>query len=460
MTVYEPTSDSLRQHAVPDWFHDAKFGIFVHWGLYSVPAWAPTGVWDGDFSKIDDLKSHNPYAEWYWNTLQFSDAPTRAFHDVAFGPEFGYADFAPRFRHASRGWDPERWSRLFQQAGARYAVLTTKHHDGFLLWPSRTPNPHQPAWHAGRDLVGEFAAAVRERGLRMGLYYSGGIDWTFGGLGVLNDDEVFDAIPQDAVYARYVDAHWRELIDRYQPAILWNDIGYPRAAEPLRLFADYYAAHPDGLVNDRFTTAGFDADQFFCDYATPEYSVMPDIQPLKWETTRGIGLSFGYNRLEDENEYLSAEALIHMLVDIVSKNGNLLLNVGPTADGRIPWLQVERLLALGAWLATNGEAIYGTRPWERAEGALRDGTPVRFTRKGDVVYAIVLGSPATERITLTRLRLERDATAHLLGHAAPLAWEQTENGLAITLPGPGTREPAIALRFSRAPEIALDSTAA
>ena len=170
------------------------------------------------------------------------------------------------------------------------------------------------------------------------------------------------AIPQTPEYLAYADAHWHELIDRYRPDVLWNDIGYPAAADLPALFERYYAAVPDGVVNNRFDWIGQTAGSVHCDFVTPEYSTKGDPN-RKWESTRGIGTCFGYNRQEDERRYLSPDALVRMFVDVVAHGGNLLLNVGPNADGTIPWVQAQRLLALGWWLRTNGDAIYGTRPW-------------------------------------------------------------------------------------------------
>jgi alpha-L-fucosidase len=452
---YEPTFESLRQHAVPDWFHDAKLGIFVHWGAYAVPGWAPLTEasqfeqaaqkgWEYTFA-------HNPYAEWYLNTLSFDDSPTRAYHNATYGEGFSYDNFGPMFNAAMRGWDPQSWAALFAAAGARYVVPGTKHHDGFLMWPSAHPSPFKQAWHADRDLIGELATAVRARGMRYGLYYSGGLDWTFGGFPISSLPTLFGAIPQTADYARYADAHWRELIDRYEPSVLWNDIGYPDAGGAEQLFADYYNRMPDGIINNRFDFRGTMAGAAHCDFITPEYSTLAEISARKWESCRGIGHSFGYNRNETAAEYMTGEAIIHLLVDIVSKNGNLLLNVGPTASGEIPWAQAMRLLELGHWLDVNGDAIYGTRPWRTASGTTGDGIDVRFTQRGGGLYAIVLGTPAAASVTIRDLALNDGAKIELLGYTAPLAWANEAGGVRIELPSTLAPSPAISFRISPAP---------
>ena len=452
--TYTPALESLRQHPVPAWFDDAKLGIFIHWGAYSVPGWAVRS----EGSQFEQAKTkgweyafaHNPYAEWYLNTLSIEGSPTAEHHAATYGDGFLYDGFGPMFNSAVRGWQPGPWADLFAAAGARYVVPGTKHHDGFLMWPSRHQNPFKPGWHAERDLIGELASAVRGRGMRYGLYYSGGLDWTFQGLPIRNVPEMFAAIPQRDDYARYVDAHWRELIERYEPDILWNDIGYPEAGNAPQLFADYYNRYPEGLINNRFDVRGTIKGTAHCDFITPEYSTLAEISPRKWEACRGVGQSFGYNRNETEADYMSGAALIHLLADVVSKNGNLLLNVGPTAAGEIPWPQAMRLLELGAWLRTNGEAIYGTRPWTSAAATTRDGIDVRFTRRDDALYAIVLGAPSAPRVAISGVRPHPDATIELLGHDGHLAWRLDGEDIAIDLPAAPTT-PAFSLRISPAP---------
>jgi alpha-L-fucosidase len=455
---YAPTKGSLDEHPLPAWFADAKLGIFVHWGPYSVPAWAPTGVALADLAKQgwDKAFAGNPYAEWYWNTLAFPESATRAHHDATYGPGFPYERFGETFRAATRDWSPDPWARLFARAGARYVVLTTKHHDGFLLWPSAHQSPRMRGWRSERDLVGELTRSVRASGMRMGLYYSGGIDWPFEGRPVRDIAGLVKAIPQGEEYARYADAHWRELIERYAPSVLWNDIGYPKAAEPLRLMADYYARVPDGVVNNRFTTFGYAASEQHHDFTTPEYAVLAEAVPGKWESCRGIGHSFGWNRAETDADLISVEKLVHLLADVVAKNGNLLLNVGPTADGSIPWPQVERLLGLGGWLDVNGEAIFGTRPWLRAAATTSDGRAVRFTRKADAVYAIVLGAAQRERVRIPALGALANTRVELLGRSGALGFTSDANGLEVALPGPGDGSPALALRI--VPEPVLRET--
>ena len=261
----------------------------------------------------------------------------------------------------------------------------------------------------------------------MGLYYSGGYDWTFVPGPIRTAADYQSVKPQSEAYGKYADAQFRELIERYHPAVLWNDIDYPKSGHPLEMMAEYYNAVPDGVIDDRFGVK-------HSDFKSPEYKVMDKISPTKWEECRGLGRSFGYNRAEGEAETIAPDELIYLLVDIVSKNGNLLLDVGPEADGTIPPVQMSRLQALGAWLKQNGEAIYGTHPWKTAEGETSEGIHLRFTQKDSAVYATLLGRPKTKTITLKSLAPKAGTQIYLLGDAEPLVWSQQGPDTRITLP--------------------------
>jgi alpha-L-fucosidase len=453
---YAPTPESLANHPVPAWFHDAKFGIFIHWGVFCIPAYAPPnrrGIADvnlADPASVAHTFKHTPYSEWYLNSIHIAGSPAQLHHQGVYGSAYPYDAFVPQFVAIARGCDPALWSELFVAAGARYVVMVTKHHDGFLLWPSRHPNPHRQGYQSQRDFVGELTRAVRAHGLRMGLYYSGGIDWTFHGLPIESLETFLAAIPQSDEYAGYANAHWRELIDCYEPAVLWNDIGYPERAEPARLFADYYNRVPDGVINDRFRLGAGPGGEHH-DFITPEYTVLDSIWEGKWEATRGIGGSFGFNRAEPEDFLMTPTEIIHLLADVVSKNGNLLLNVGPTAEGTIPAAQAERLVAVGWWLRTNGAAIYETRPWTRAVGRTSCGLDVRFTRTADAVFAIVLGTPSGSDLTIEGLQPMAGSTISRLGSRTLLNWEQQAANLVLHLPDRLPPAPAYSFRISPAP---------
>jgi alpha-L-fucosidase len=478
---YEPTKASLASHPLPGWFDDAKFGIFIHWTPASVPGWAPVSGELTDLVKERGFEywlANNPYTEWYVNTLRIPGSPVEKYHRETYGADFPYDAFIPMFRQANEAWNPEAWAETFAAAGARYVVLVTKHHDGYLLWPSWHPNPHKQHYQSERDLVGELTEAVRARGMKMGLYYSGGLDWTFEDHPITSITDMIQAIPTRPEYAAYVDAHYRELIERYEPSVLWNDIGYPAGANLMRLFADYYNATPDGVVNDRFgqfnlgrpgsvryrltrwtinhllpllmkiggglgsPTGGH------ADFRTPEYASPKKAIERKWESCRGMGYSFGYNRQERDEHMIAPDALVRSFVDMVSKNGNLLLNVGPMPDGTIPELQLKRLRAMGAWLKANGEAIYGTRPWTWPEGKTADGLDVRFTQRDGTLYATLLGAPAARKVTIRDLQPQPGSRITLLEGERPVTCAQEGADLAIVLPEPLPVGPAFSLRIA------------
>jgi alpha-L-fucosidase len=427
---YAPTRESLRTHPVPEWYHDAKLGIFIHWSVSSVPAFAPreAGI-DAIFAGESDQRD-SPYTEWYWNSLRLEGSAVARHHRARYG-DLPYEAFADTFRAGLAHWRPEEWARHFEEAGARYVVLVTKHHDGFCLWPSDVahPDPRWADWHTGRDVVGELAEAVRARGLRFGVYYSGGLDWTFDDRPVRGLVDVLAGMPGGA-YPAYAAAQVRELIERYRPDVLWNDISWPQPAEELwSLLADYYTAVPEGVINDRWLArtpwirllrigpvnrlaewgvarairrqGGMIAPPTppVFDYRTPEYARFEAVQERKWECVRGMDKSFGYNAASLPEDFITREDLLGSFVDIVSKNGNLLLNVGPRGvDAGIPEPQLERLGWLGAFLREHGHAIYGTRPWHRAEGVDARGGPVRYTQKDGTIYEIALGPEPVARV--------------------------------------------------------------
>jgi alpha-L-fucosidase len=452
---YEPTYNSLKEHPLPAWFEDAKLGIFVHWGIYSVPAWAPPSEQFGKLPEREFFK-RNPYAEWYFNSMRIEGSATQEHHRRHYGEAFDYYRFGEEFNRQVANWDPASMAELFRRVHARYVVLTTKHHDGFTLWPSGVKNPHRPDAHAARDIVGELSAAVKARGMRMGLYYSGGIDWSFHPI-LIDGPKEGRLVTPAGNYAAYADAHWRELIERYRPSILWNDIRYPEASGLMKIVADFYNDNPDGVINDRW------GRWMTHDFTTAEYSSRPKDSSKKWEATRGIGNSFGYNQAEAPQHMLTVDELVDTLIDIVSHGGNLLLNVGPRADGSISELQLERLRGLGAWLDVNERAIFGTRRWVDADGQLANDTvQLRFTYRppgvdaapeNDAVYIILLSKPASRTILVTDLVPASDSTqVRILGHSEPLSFSRAGDDLQILLPAELGDSAAYAIEVSPQPK--------
>lgn len=435
----------------PEWFRDAKLGIFIHWGLFSVPGWAPPSKsFDGHDSPDWDWKdwfANNAYAEWYENSLNIEGSPTQAYHKEHYG-DAPYRAFAADFAEAVKEWDPAPWAELFRRIGARYVIPTTKHHDGYCLWPTNVDNPNTPNWHSERDLIGELAAAVRAEGMKFGTYYSGGLDWSWNPGAIVTQNDVRSTFRQDGAFIAYVDAQWRELIDRYQTDVLWNDIGAPAHQDVNALFHEFFLKVPDGVVDNRFGQRdgnGAVTGEPPYDYSTPEYQTESNISAVPFEACRGIGHSFGYNRRETDAEFIAIDELIHHFVDVVSKNGNLLLNVGPMANGVIQPEQVSRLEALGAWLDINGDAIYATRPWNRAEGTTSTGESVRFTSKGDTLYAIVLSEAVAGEHGIDGVSVPEGGSVRLVGSDAPIAFSQTDRGITFTLEGALPSGPAFAV---------------
>lgn len=457
-TPWAPTRESLATHQIPAWFQNAKFGIMIHWGIYTIPAYAPLVVdpheWlcCGKLIEPPDFGApfftNIPYTEWYWNSILIDGSLAQQHHVATYGADYPYENFRPQFDAAAAPWSGEAWAELFREAGARYVVFVTKHHDGYSLWPTAVPHPDpsRADWHTTRDYVGELDAAVRKRCMRMGLYFSGGLDWSVQQGPIVTALDGAVVAPTTAEYTAYADGQWRELIARYRPSVLWNDITYPSDPAALQLFADYYNGQPDGVVNDRFSIL---PGRTHHDYSTPEFSVVADVSPRTFETVRGMGRGFGYNREESDATLDSAEQLIHLLADVVSKNGNLLLNVGPTADGSIPAAQVDRLHAIGAWLERNGTAIFASLPWTRAEGVTADGTPVRFTTSADgrTLYAIVLGALPAGSVTLRDLGVV-PTEARLLGATDEIVATASGADVVLTVPTDAPAQEAAVLALT------------
>jgi alpha-L-fucosidase len=406
-----PGWEQLDARPVPNWFQDAKLGIFIHWGLYSVPAWATNSNADGFGSN---------YAEWYWERLNNSKLKIHKefveFHNKTYGPQFPYQEFASRF--TCELFDPVFWANVFKSAGAKYVVLTSKHHDGFALWPSA----ESWNWNAmdrgpKRDLAGDLSKAVKDAGLKMGFYYSL-YEW-------------YNPLYKSDVN-KYVDQHMipqlKDLVQRYKPDIIWPDGEWDhndtvwRSREFLNWLYTQSVVKDSVATNDRWG-----AGRNHGGFNTSEYGSGTSTLTRPWEECRGIGQSFGYNRNENLEQYASSRELIHQFVDIVARGGNLLLNIGPAADGSIPVIMQQRLKELGDWLRVNGEGIYGTRAWNKS--TRQDATQF-FTRKGNDLYLIVTKWKDKWNIS----DIQRPSEVRLLGYEGKIDTRYSKNTLQIAAP--------------------------
>ena len=469
---FRPDWESLQKYEVPEWYKDAKFGIFIHWGVYSVPAFAN---------------------EWYPRNMYREGSEEYKHHITTYGPpdKFGYKDFIPMFK--AEHYDPAAWADLFRKAGARYVVPVAEHHDGFAMYDSGVSDWTAAKMGPHRDLIGDLGKAVRAAGLHFGISSHRVEHNFFLGVGRTIPSDVND--PQYAAFYgpahtwlanprgtpldndfTYVSPAWAndwlaratELVEKYHPDIVYFDwwIGQPSIRPNLTRFAAFYyntsLKYGDhvGVIN-------------YKDFAMQEHSgvldlergQLGDIRPLYWQTDTSISnRSWGYIK---DDTFKSAEFVVHQLIDIVSKNGNLLLNFGPRSDGTIPEQVQQVLLDVGAWLDVNGEAIYGTRPWrvygegptKVAAGSFHDtdtanytAEDFRFTTKGDVLYAIGLKWPSRDEVVIHSLGQMPGTrpvqTVTLLGNDARLQFEQRSDGLHLHLPAQAPAKYAYVLRMT------------
>jgi alpha-L-fucosidase len=433
-----PTWESLAAHRTPQWFEDAKFGIFIHWGVYSVPAFCDTST----------------YSEWYqhWLDTNAHGGLERRFHEANYGADFAYRDFAPLFR--AELFEPAQWAEVFRRAGARYVVLTSKHHDGFCLWPSAVASEVRGhPWNSvetgpRRDLVGELTQAVRAAGLEMGLYYSF-MEW---------HNPLFES-DRAAYVEKVMRPQIEELVTRYAPTVFWPDgeWNHPDTLWRSTEILDWiYRNHPDPerlAVNDRW---GSGLRGRVGDFSTTEYGSLGNSAGAMrsdriFEECRGIGHSFAYNRAEGYDLYDSRDEAVQRLIETVGRGGNLLLDIGPTADGRIPLIMVDRLLAIGRWLDRNGDAIHGTRgspfastPWGAA------------TVKGEMLYLHLFGWE--EDLELRVPGIENQVRAAWLLHdpkRRPVPFERGAHELTFDLAGrlPCEHATVLALQLDGPPRI-------
>jgi len=461
--MYQPNWESLKEYQVPDWFKDDKLGIFIHWGVYSVPAF--DNEWYPRFMYRDEISERG--INYFQHHLKTYGHPGL----------FGYKDFIPMFK--GEKWDPLDWLELFKASGARYIVPVAEHHDGFPMYDTDyTP------WNAAkmgpkRDIIAELAKATRDAGLRFGVSSHRAFNWRFFAYADdfdTNDPENFqlyspphqegEPAPQEWLKDWYT--RTKELINKFEPDVLWFDFGWhedeftpyrPQVAayyysEALKWSKEVVLQYKDKLPDG---VAVLDIERGKLDHLREDY----------WQTDTSVSYK-SWSYIEND-EFKPPGVIIHDLVDVVSKNGNLLLNVGPRPDGTIPEAAASLLRYLGRWLQINGEAIYGTRPWhvygegpaKIGQGHLkeRDDQPftakdIRFTRKGNALYAIPLGWPG-EKITIQSLGTKSPLAAETIQDISLLAeddialsWSQDEDGLTISLPAQPVGEHAFAIKIS------------
>ena len=431
---------SLKNRPIPQWYEDCKVGIFIHWGIYSVPAFANPSYQLGEIPTEYDWYINNPYAEWYQNSVRVGEGPTYEHHCKTYGKDFPYENFADMWK--AENWKPQEWVDLFQKAGAKYVVLVTKHHDGFCLFPSKYTNFSSDKRGPMRNITGELCELVEKTDMKMGLYYSGYLNWQFDDEPVFSKANINTYCSPTYAYADHVYNTCRELLDTYKPDLFWNDVGWPQQGEEhlKHLLSHYYNVNENAVVNDRFSG-------MYHGYLTKEYKSGDSSREEKWEMCRGLGLSFGYNQMEDESNCISRKDLIDLLAATVANNGNLLINVGPKADGTIPPWQEDRLLCMGKWLEKNGEAIYGTRICSR-ESEDSESCKLNYVRKGSDLYVLLTKVPqGAFSVTVPNLHGTPEAVDASVtfrytedGNNCVLTFDEREDDYAIAIRFPGSAE--------------------
>lgn len=443
---FEPTWESLSNYKIPEWYVSAKFGIFIHFGVYSVPA----------FSN-----------EWYPRNMYIQGSKEFEHHIKTYGnhKDFGYKDFIPLFK--AEKFDPDYWADLFRKAGAKYVVAVAEHHDGFAMYDCSFTKWCATKMGPKRDIIGELAKAVRRNFLTFGVSYHRAEHWWFFHEGTKFDSDVQDrnfidlygpAQPESIQPNEEFIEDWYlrlcEIVDKYQPQIVYFDwwIEQPAFEPYLRKFSAYY--YNRAFQWGKSVVINYKLNSFprKCAVFDVERGVQDDIDPIFWQTDTSISrLSWGYI---ENDEYKPAKEIIQDLIDIVSKNGTLLLNVGPKADGTVPESAEKTLLEIGNWLLINGESIYGTRPWKiygegptkTAFGSFTEspknftGKDFRFTIKEDILYVFVLEKPEKDEILIRALSnnlnlYKKDIKkVEILGLKENIFFLREEEGLRVKIP--------------------------
>ncbi|XP_033100644.1 alpha-L-fucosidase-like [Anneissia japonica] len=410
---YKPTWDSIDSRPLPSWYDEAKLGIFVHWGVFSVPSYG---------------------SEWFWWNWQGTKRQEYIdFMKNNYPPDFTYPDFGPMFK--AELFNPEEWAEIFQASGAKYVVLTSKHHEGFTNWPSK----YSWNWNAmdigpHRDLVGELAKSIRQNtSIVFGLYHSL-FEW-FNPLYIGDKDSGFKT---DEYVQKVTLPELYEIINNYKPEVVWSDGDWEAKStywNSTGFLAWLYNESPvkDTVVtNDRW---GSDTNCKHGGYYTCQDRYNPGkLVNHKWENCMTIDKhSWGYRRNSQLADYLTMHEIITLLVETVSCGGNLLINVGPTADGRILPVFEERLRELGEWMKVNGEGIYATKPWRVQNDTLAP--QLWYTSTLKAVYAVTLVWPKNGELTLASPKPSTATTIKLLGYPTPLKWTTNSSGqIVVTFP--------------------------
>jgi alpha-L-fucosidase len=414
---YSPTWKSLDARPLPKWYDESKFGIFIHWGLFSVPSYGCSG---GGAS-----------GEWYWWVLDGAkDKCLVDWHTKTYGKNFKYEDFAPMWKTSM--FNPDQWAQIFKKSGAKYVVLTSKHHEGFCNWPSaQSWNWNSVTAGPGQDNVALVSNAVRKAGLKMGLYHSL-FEW-------FNPLYLADKQNQGNTTV-YVDTilhpQLKDIVENYRPEVIWSDGDwemsdtYWGSREFLAWLYNDSPVKDTVVVNDRWGAG--DACVHGGYYTCDDRFNPGTLQKHKWENCLTIDAhSWGYRRNANFSDMLTIDELLYQLASTVACGGNMLLNVGPTAEGMLIPVFVERLLQIGAWLDVNGDSIYSTVPWRSQNDTAAN---VWYTQKGTTVYAILLSWPANNQVVLTQPITTSSTSVSMLGFG-PLKWMSGPKGtLLVTLP--------------------------